>query len=118
MRLHATTTKPFSPALRLFCLLALFLSMPTPALRAQEEKQAEKETVEKAKQDEAKKAETEKAKPDEAKKPDEPKKPADPLSTPTFAGLRMRLIGPAFTSGRIVGIAVDPKDKSRYYVAA
>jgi hypothetical protein len=49
---------------------------------------------------------------------EEPKKPADPMSSPTFAGLRMRLIGPAFTSGRIVGIAVDPKNKSTYYVAA
>jgi photosystem II stability/assembly factor-like uncharacterized protein len=118
MRPHVTTTKLLSIALRL-CLLALFIStLAVAPLRAQEEKQTEKEAVEKAKQEEAKKAEAEKAKQDEAKKTEDAKKPADPLSAPTFAGLRMRLIGPAFTSGRIVGIAVDPKDKNRYYVAA
>ncbi|HLL15665.1 MAG TPA: hypothetical protein VK388_11415, partial [Pyrinomonadaceae bacterium] len=117
MRPHVTTTSLLSNALR-FGLLALFICALAPAPRAQEEKQTEREAVEKARQDEAKKAETEKPKPDETKKAEEAKKPADPLSAPTFAGLRMRLIGPAFTSGRVVGIAVDPKDKSRYYVAA
>jgi photosystem II stability/assembly factor-like uncharacterized protein len=43
--------------------------------------------------------------------------PRDPMSTPTFNGLRMRSIGPAFTSGRVVGFAVDPTNVSRYYVA-
>ncbi|HKQ08637.1 MAG TPA: glycosyl hydrolase [Blastocatellia bacterium] len=53
---------------------------------------------------------------EEAKK-EEPKK-ADPFSTPTFNGLRFRLIGPAFTSGRVVAVAVDPTDHSRYFVGA
>ena len=39
------------------------------------------------------------------------------MSTPTFNGLRFRSIGPAFTSGRVVGFAVDPASSSRYYVA-
>jgi photosystem II stability/assembly factor-like uncharacterized protein len=39
------------------------------------------------------------------------------MSTPTFNGLRLRSIGPAFTSGRISGFAVDPSNYSRYYVA-
>jgi len=39
------------------------------------------------------------------------------MSTPTFNGLRMRSIGPAFTSGRVVGFAVDPARPSNYYVA-
>ena len=43
--------------------------------------------------------------------------PRDPMSTPTFNGLRLRSIGPAFTSGRVVGFAVDPTNVSRYYVA-
>ena len=43
--------------------------------------------------------------------------PRDPMSTPTFNGLRMRSIGPAFTSGRVSGFAVDPTNPSRYYVA-
>ena len=43
--------------------------------------------------------------------------PRDPFSTPTFNGLRLRSLGPAFTSGRVVGFAVDPTNVSRYYVA-
>ncbi|MFO0850133.1 MAG: FlgD immunoglobulin-like domain containing protein [Gemmataceae bacterium] len=31
--------------------------------------------------------------------------------------VRMRSLGPALTSGRISGFAVDPKDRSKYYVA-
>jgi photosystem II stability/assembly factor-like uncharacterized protein len=64
-----------------------------------------------AKKDEAKK---EGEKSDDAKK-DEAKKPG-PMSTSTFNGLKLRSIGPAFTSGRVVAIAVDPTDDSRYYV--
>jgi photosystem II stability/assembly factor-like uncharacterized protein len=41
----------------------------------------------------------------------------EPLSTGTFAGLRFRSIGPAVTSGRVNGIAVDPNDRAKYYVA-
>lgn len=49
--------------------------------------------------------------------PDASPTPRDPTSTPTFNGLRLRSIGPAFTSGRISGFAVDPTNYSRYYVA-
>jgi photosystem II stability/assembly factor-like uncharacterized protein len=49
--------------------------------------------------------------------PDASPTPRDPMSTPTFNGLRLRSIGPAFTSGRISGFAVDPNNYSRYYVA-
>ena len=42
----------------------------------------------------------------------------EPLSAPTFAGLKLRGIGPAFISGRVVDIAVDPRRTSTYYVAA
>ncbi|HXC72408.1 MAG TPA: hypothetical protein VN644_20645 [Pyrinomonadaceae bacterium] len=49
--------------------------------------------------------------------PEESPTPRDPMSTPTFNGLRMRSIGPAFTSGRVVGFAVDPARPSNYYVA-
>lgn len=49
--------------------------------------------------------------------PDVSPTPRDPMSTPTFNGLRLRSIGPAFTSGRVVGFAVDPTNSTRYYVA-
>jgi opacity protein-like surface antigen len=34
----------------------------------------------------------------------------------TFMGLEMRSIGPAFMSGRISDIAIDPNDQSTWYV--
>ncbi len=43
----------------------------------------------------------------------------DSLMTPsTFSGLSLRAIGPAVTSGRIVAIAVDPRNRAHYYVGA
>ncbi|HWX42408.1 MAG TPA: glycosyl hydrolase, partial [Blastocatellia bacterium] len=48
----------------------------------------------------------------------EPRKPADPMSAPTFTGLKLRLVGPAVISGRVVALAVDPTDRSHYFVGA
>lgn len=45
-------------------------------------------------------------------------RPREPMSTATFNGLRFRSIGPAFTSGRVIGLAVDPNNAARYYVAS
>jgi photosystem II stability/assembly factor-like uncharacterized protein len=39
-------------------------------------------------------------------------------SADTWSGLELRPIGPALTSGRVVDIAVDPKDPRRWFVAA
>src|SRR6185436_18898684 len=55
---------------------------------------------------------------EETRRPEEEGRPRDPMSTPTFNGLRLRSIGPAFTSGRVSTFAVDPTNTSRYYVAA
>ncbi len=98
-------------------LFSLFIALP-PNITAQEEKAAEKAAAEKAKQEEAKKPDADKPKTDETKKPDEAKKPNDPMSSPTFSGLKMRLVGPAFISGRVVAFAIDPKQPSRYFAAA
>src|SRR5205085_5668372 len=35
----------------------------------------------------------------------------------TFAGLSLREIGPALTSGRIIDLAIDPKDGRVWYIA-
>jgi photosystem II stability/assembly factor-like uncharacterized protein len=48
----------------------------------------------------------------------EPEKPANVMSAETFAGLKLRAIGPAVTSGRVVSFAVHPKEKSTYYVGS
>lgn len=47
-----------------------------------------------------------------------PEKPKSPLSAETFAGLTLRSIGPALTSGRVIDLAVDPTDAKRWFVAA
>ncbi len=41
----------------------------------------------------------------------------DTSKTNIYDGLKWRNIGPAFTSGRIADIAVNPKNQSEYYVA-
>lgn len=44
--------------------------------------------------------------------------PNDPWQSSTFSGLRLRAIGPALMSGRIVSIAVHPRHKATWYAAA
>ena len=44
-------------------------------------------------------------------------KKSDPFSDEAFAGLTLRNIGPAFTSGRISDIAIHPEDNNTWYVA-
>ncbi|PIW70261.1 MAG: glycosyl hydrolase, partial [Ignavibacteriales bacterium CG12_big_fil_rev_8_21_14_0_65_30_8] len=41
-----------------------------------------------------------------------------PWSSSTFSGLKLRSLGPAFTSGRIADFAVNPDDPTEYFVAA
>jgi photosystem II stability/assembly factor-like uncharacterized protein len=47
---------------------------------------------------------------------DPPKDKKDDKALPV-AALKPRLVGPAVTSGRVVGFAVDPADRSHYFVA-
>jgi photosystem II stability/assembly factor-like uncharacterized protein len=53
---------------------------------------------------------------DKSDKGDKDKK-KEPLSAPTFAGLKLRGIGPAFISGRVADLGVDPRHTGTYYVA-
>ena len=97
-------------------LIAALMPTPLSAFTIQD-------SSESARQDEAKKpqdksAQEPAAKPTEEPKKDEPRRQPDPMSAPTFTGLRLRSIGPAFTSGRVCSIAVDPNDHSRYFVGA
>ncbi len=43
---------------------------------------------------------------------------SSPLARASLDGLAFRSIGPAVTGGRIVGLAVNPRDHSEYWVAA
>lgn len=54
-----------------------------------------------------------------AKTPAKAAPPAAPsLAKASLDGLAFRSIGPAVTGGRVIGITVNPKDHSEYYVAA
>jgi photosystem II stability/assembly factor-like uncharacterized protein len=116
MHSSPSTTSKSTRFFLLLSLLAVLIAAPISTFA--QEKAAEKAAREKAKQEAAAKeqASPEPKKPEgDEKKPDEAK-PADPMSTATFNGLRLRSIGPAFTSGRISSIAVDPNNSARYYV--
>ena len=64
--------------------------------------QGKKETKKEQKKDEKK------------EEPKEEKKGG--MTADTFSGLKFRSIGPAVASGRVMSIAVNPKNKSEYYV--
>ena len=73
-------------------------------------------------QKESKKQEPPVAKGKKKEKPaQEPAKPAEEekkggMTADTFSGLQFRAIGPAVASGRVIAFAVNPKNKSEYYV--
>ncbi|HMV51461.1 MAG TPA: glycosyl hydrolase, partial [Blastocatellia bacterium] len=46
-----------------------------------------------------------------------PGRPQDPMSTPTFGGLRFRSIGPSVVGGRVNAFAVDPNDRAKFFIA-
>ena len=74
-------------------------------------------------QPESRPAQTPQASPEPTRRPDQPQgedenRPRDPMSSLTFNGLRFRSLGPAFTSGRVIGFAVDPNNAAKYFVAS
>ena len=60
------------------------------------------------------KKEDSKSAPAPEKKKEEEKKPG--MNADTFSGLKFRSLGPAVASGRVMSIAVNPKNKVEYYV--
>ena len=53
---------------------------------------------------------------DKDKKNEESGESRDPMSSATFSGLKFRSVGPALISGRVVSIAVNPHNKSQYFI--
>ncbi len=41
---------------------------------------------------------------------------AQEIGSSTFAGLKLRSVGPAVASGRVTSLAVDPRNRNRYFV--
>src|SRR5882672_3608857 len=110
----------------LLFLAALLIAMPMagfaqgqkPSKSRQNPAAKQQSTPESVKPDADQKPEQSEARKAGEEKPDDENKPRDPMSTATFNGLRLRSIGPAFTSGRVIGLAVDPINPSHYFVAA
>jgi len=48
---------------------------------------------------------------------DDNEKKAKPWSAATFSNLKFRAVGPAFYTGRIADVAINPEDDSEWYVA-
>lgn len=107
------------PSTRLITLVLIALVIPLSVF-AQADQAAQKPRPE----DPARQQPSpEPAKPEATKRPEQTgaedeNRPRDPMSSQTFNGLRLRSLGPAFTSGRVSGFAVDPNNPARYFVAA
>ncbi|MBU0640882.1 MAG: glycosyl hydrolase [Planctomycetes bacterium] len=52
-----------------------------------------------------------------ASQPTDEEEDKGPMSAGTFAGLKLRSIGPALMSGRVADFAVDPQNRRHYFVA-
>jgi photosystem II stability/assembly factor-like uncharacterized protein len=94
--------------------LGCFISLAQTAQRQKtQDKDADKKQAVAAAAAKKDKARNEK-KEEPKKEKDDEKKPG--INAETFSGLKFRLIGPAVASGRVMSIAVNPKNKFEYYV--
>ncbi|MDY7109833.1 MAG: glycosyl hydrolase [Planctomycetota bacterium] len=106
---------------QLIVLLALLLCLIVPSARAEaQDEEAEEVAVQKqesAEPDEESKGADQEAEGEEEETGEEEEDEEEVLTAGTFAGLKLRCLGPALTSGRIVDFAVEPGNRSHYYVA-
>ncbi|HKD12606.1 MAG TPA: hypothetical protein VKE50_11040, partial [Thermoanaerobaculia bacterium] len=97
---------------------------PTPAPTPGRPAEAKKEDVVPRSRKEAGKQETtaattgKGAAAEKAEKEKQAKEHKGGWTSETLAGLELRSIGPAATSGRVVDLAVDPTNPSRWFVAS
>ena len=98
-----------------FAFFALLLIFGASSLRGQQtqNKMPDKD-ADKKNPPAAKGAKKDQKKDEKKEEPKEEKKGG--MTADTFSGLKFRLIGPAVASGRVMSIAVNPRNKSEYYV--
>ena len=84
-------------------------------MAAPQDKDAEKKPAAAADKKAQKKDQKKDEKKDDAKDKDKEEKKGG-MTADTFSGLKFRLIGPAVASGRVMAVAVNPKNKFEYYV--
>ena len=94
-------------------VLAVLLSLSLP-LFSQTQPPADKKNEPAAQK--TKKKEKEKEKKSEPAKPAAEEEKKGSMTADTFSGLQFRMIGPAAASGRVIAFAVNPKNKSEFYV--
>jgi len=97
-------------------LASVRLTAQTPQDQKAQDKDADKKQAVAAAN---KKGQKKSAMEEEKEKKAEPEKKEEVkpgMNAETFSGLRFRLIGPAVASGRVMSIAVNPRNKSEYYV--
>src|SRR5256714_686215 len=120
---HFATLNPSKFFLAL-SLTALIVLVPLSAFGQRDNKSAKTEAEKPASQETARQQPSPvPVKPDAAKRPEQAasedeSKPRDPMSTPTFNGLKFRSVGPGLTSGRVIGFAVEPNNPSEFIVAS
>jgi photosystem II stability/assembly factor-like uncharacterized protein len=96
-------------------LAAVFLTVSL-SIAAPQDRNADKARQAAVKK-EQKKDKKKDEKKDESKDNDKGKEEKKPgMNAETFSGLKFRSIGPAVASGRVMAIAVNPKNKFEYYV--
>ena len=109
---RCATQKRFAPAI---FLVLISLCLLGSAGAAQAGQDADKTAVPAPKKNQKKEQKKEPEKPEkEEPKNNEEKKGG--MDADTFSGLKFRSIGPAAASGRVMSIAVNPKNKFEYYV--
>ncbi len=117
------TTMHRSLLIPLFFLLALVIpsaliaNQQVAADQAQDKKPDESKKPPAQEQPTTQATVVEEEKDEDEDEEDEDEDEKDPMSAGTFAGLKLRSIGPALSSGRIGDFAVNPKNRSEYYVA-
>ena len=95
-------------SLKILLLSALFVI--SAALFSSDKKDEKSKEIKKEKKEAKKEAK-------EEKKEDKKVKEDSVFNSGILSGLKFRSIGPAFTSGRIADFAVNPKNKSEWFVA-
>jgi photosystem II stability/assembly factor-like uncharacterized protein len=98
-------------------LATVCFAFSTSMAAVPQDKDADKKPAPAADKDkkDQKKEQKKEEKKDDAKDKDKEEKKGG-MTADTFSGLKFRLIGPAVASGRVMSIAVNPKNKFEYYV--
>ena len=95
---------------------SLFLFALPNLFAAQQDKDADKKTPPSSPATAQGKKESKKDQKKDEKKEESKEEKKGGMTADTFSGLKFRLIGPAVASGRVMSIAVNPKNKFEYYV--